>query len=104
MDVRGLLDEGFAPRGGFLEPVRATQLADLVMSRADALASGLSGWIWWRSEDATVVETWLLSSRAYGVLMGAFEAQPDHADAGGWAAACDVLETLGGADAIVLRR
>lgn len=59
MDVRGLLDEGFAP------------------------------------EDATVVETWLLSGRAYGVLMGAFEAQPDHADAGGWAAACDVLEALG---------
>ena len=95
MDPKRRMLFAVAAGSGPLNPERASGLADLVATRADALSSGRPGWIWWKIENAGALDGWLLCGRAYAVLTGAFEANPEHPDAGGWAAACDILEALG---------
>lgn len=96
MDLRELLDRAFGTSGGPLDAQRASRLAELVLERGTAMSSGEPGWIWWKAEGADALDRWLVSGRAYDALMSAFCRDPDHPSAGDWAAACDVLEALGG--------
>ena len=91
MDVAALLDAAFAVRS----PERTTALARLIWDQAASLASGVPHWIWWRDDQDLALRRWLSSRDAYAVLVAAFEADPDHPDAGEWAQAADVLEALG---------
>lgn len=93
MDVAAMLGRAFLTGDGV---AGVTGLARLVAARAQALVTGRPGWIWWKGDAGRVVEGWLLSGAAYARLMGAFEGAADHAEAGAWAAACDVLEAAGG--------
>jgi hypothetical protein len=79
------------------EAARVSALARLVSSRAGALMSGRPGWIWWKGDTSRVVDGWLMSGAPYATLLRAFERAADHAAAGEWAFACDVLEASGGA-------
>gem|GEM_PF-4957716 len=97
MDVTSLLERAFSARP--LAPSRATILAELVTLRQDALTSGEPRWIWWKAEGAGALDAWLLSGRAHAALLSAFLTAPDDPDAGTWAASCDIVDALGGAEA-----
>lgn len=75
-------------------PVAATYLAQLVIHRAEHLASGTLPWIWWQNDALRTVPRWLLSGRATALLATAFAREVDHPDAGDWALAHDILEAL----------
>lgn len=96
MDVTGMLEHAFACEAGVLDPAHASSLAALVEVAAPTLASGAPAWIWWKTGNTRALEHWLLAGRPYTLLVNAFEAASDHRDAGDWAAACDILEALGG--------
>lgn len=97
-EVKPLLDRVFARRDdGRSDPRYASVLADLVERRANVLSSGSPTFIWWRDAAAGAVDAWLLGGSPYAILYAAFETNPDHPDARSWAAACDILEALGGA-------
>ncbi|MBK6697422.1 MAG: hypothetical protein IPG50_35350 [Myxococcales bacterium] len=85
-----MLDRGDDPA------TSATLLADLVLDEAAALSAGTHGWIFWKDDEDRLYQKWFLSGSVRTRLMEAFEADPNHANAGQWASASDILEALGG--------